>query len=207
MINFYFYCVKQGGIRMSKLLIVSSPSAAGKNCLLESLEDEKLVNQLISHTTRPKRITEESGREYYFVTDKEFDSINMVEVREYNTEHGLWKYGLSQSVLQKANDSKRNYLIIVDCEGKDTILKYIKDNNLNIKPITIFLNVSSQQRLLRSLNREGKMDTKAVDEVIRRYIDDNNKIIPHMSEYDIVLTNESMEDLERNVKIIKSLID
>ena len=50
------------------------------------------------------------------------------------------------------------------------------------------------------------MDSKAVDEVIRRYIDDNNKIMPRMVEYDIILTNETMEDLQRNVKIIKSLI-
>ena len=83
----------------------------------------------------------------------------------------------------------------------------IEDKKLDIKTTTIFLNVSPQQRLLRSLNREGKMDSKAVDEVIRRYIDDNNKIMPHMSEYDIVLTNETVEDLQRNVKIIKSLIE
>ena len=192
---------------MSKLLIVSSPSAAGKNYLSSTLESENVVTQLISNTTRPMRENEKFGREYYFVTDEEFNSISMVETREYNTEHGVWKYGLSYVELSNACKNEGNYLFIVDCEGKDAILKYIEDKKLDIKPITIFLNVSSQQRLLRSLNREGEMDTKAVDEVIRRYIDDNNKIMPHMSEYDIVLTNETMEDLQRNVKIIKSLIE
>ena len=192
---------------MSKLLIVSSGSAAGKNYLLSALESENIVTQLVSNTTRPMRLNEQFGKEYYFVTNEEFDGIPMVETREYNTEHGLWKYGLSCAELNNACKNEGNYLVIVDCEGKDAILKYIEDKKLDIKTITIFLNVSPQQRLLRSLNREGKMDSKAVDEVIRRYIDDNNKIIPHMIEYDIVLTNETMEDLQRNVKIIKSLIE
>ena len=192
---------------MSKLLIVSSPSAAGKNYLLSALENENVVTQLISCTTRPMRLNEQFGKEYYFLTDDDFDSVPMVETREYNTEHGVWKYGLSSIEINNACENEGNYLVIVDCEGKDAILKYIEDKKLDIKTTTIFLNVSAQKRLLRSLDRESKMDTKAVDEGIRRYIKDNNKIIPSMIEYDIVLTNETMEDLQRNVKIIRSLIE
>ena len=201
---------------MSKLLLVSAPSAAGKNYLLSALENENVVTQLISCTTRPMRLNEQFGKEYYFLTDDDFDSVPMVETREYNTEHGVWKYGLSSIEINNACENEGNYLVIVDCEGKDAILKYIEDKKLDIKTITIFFPICHKilrninkisVRLLRSLNREGKMDSKAVDEVIRRYIDDNNKIMPHMSEYDIVLTNETMEDLQRNVKIIKSLIE
>ena len=191
----------------SNIIILTAGGGVGKDTLLKTLTNEISIKPLISHTTRKPRQGEQEGVEYYFVKEEYFENKKFVETREYNTKHGLWKYGLSISEVLKACNSTGNYIAILDVEGKNNLIKFINEEQLDINIISIMLKCSYQQRLLRMLNREGSMDNEATSEVIRRFKADLIDIDSHMSEYDIVLTNETMEDLQRNVKIIKSLIE
>ena len=191
----------------SNIIVLTAGGGVGKDTILKTLTKEISIKPLISHTTRKQRQGEQEGVEYYFIKEEEFKDENFVETREYNTKHGLWKYGLSREEVKKAFNNIDNYITILDVEGKNNIIRFINEEHLDINVTSIMLKCSYQQRLLRMLNREGNMDDEAASEVIRRFKADLEDIDPHISEYDIVLTNETMEDLQRNVKIIKSLID
>ena len=98
-----------------------------------------------------------------------------------------------------------NYSVIVDVQGKNSIIDYIKTNNLPIDVTTVFIKANKQQRYLRSLSRQGTMTDEEVEEVERRFQADDKDITPFMGEYDIILTNNTEEDLERNIEIINLL--
>ena len=191
----------------SNIIVLTAGGGVGKDTILKTLTKEISIKPLISHTTRKPRQGEQEGVEYYFVKEEYFENKKFVETREYNTKHGLWKYGLSRDEVKKTFNNIDNYIVILDVEGKNNLIKFINEEQLDINIISIMLKCSHQQRLLRMLNREGSMDDEATSEVIRRFKADLTDIDSYMSEYDIVLTNETMEDLQRNVKIIKSLIE
>ena len=68
----------------SKLFIISGSTASSKDTTLNELSNRGVVKTLLSTTTRPKRPSEQQGREYNFVTEEEFDKKDFVEKRFYS---------------------------------------------------------------------------------------------------------------------------
>ena len=191
----------------SKLFIISGASASGKDTIASCIEDQ--ITPLISHTDRPMREGEADRKPYYFIDNDTFKTHvllgNFIEHREYESKFGVWNYGLSKEEIDSVSNVVGNYTVILDVQGKDSVIKYIKDNKLSIDVITVFIKASKQQRYLRSLTRQGEMKDEEVEEVERRLKADEKDITPFMGEYDIVLTNNTEEELERNIEIIKLL--
>lgn len=191
----------------SKLFIISGSTASSKDTTLNELSNRGVIKTLLSTTTRPIRATEKQGREYNFITEEEFNKKEFIEKRVYKVANGdTWYYGLSYDEIFKCYNNIGNYAVILDVQGMRTIKEYInrtfKDS---IEVITIMLQASYYTRLSRYLNRDRVTDDM-VKEAIRRINADMSEIEPFVNEYDIVLRSEN-NDLERNVKIIKSLCE
>lgn len=191
----------------SKLFIISGSTASSKDTTLNELSNRGVIKTLLSTTTRPIRATEKQGREYNFITEEEFNKKEYIEKRVYKVANGdTWYYGLSYDEIFKCYNNFENYAVIVDVQGMRTIKEYInrtfKDS---IEVITIMLQASYYTRLSRYLNRDRVTDDM-VKEAIRRINADMHEIEPFTNEYDIVLRSED-NDLERNIRIIKSLCE
>ena len=191
----------------SKLFIISGSTASSKDTTLKELSNRGVVKTLLSTTTRPIRATEEQGREYNFVTEEEFNRIYFIEKRLYKVANGdNWLYGLSYKEVYKCYENFGNYAVILDVQGMRALKEFInKEFKNDIEVITIMLKASYYTRLNRYLNRDKVTDDMA-KEAIRRLNADMNEIEPFINEYDIVLRSED-DDLERNIKIIKSLCE
>lgn len=191
----------------SKLFIISGSTASSKDTTLKELSNRGIVRTLLSTTTRPIRATEKQGREYNFITKEEFNEKEFIEKRMYKVANGdIWYYGLSYEEIYKCCNNFGNYAVILDVQGMRVLKEFInKEFKNDIEVITIMLQASYYTRLIRYLNRD-KLTDDTVKEAIRRINADMNEIEPFINEYDIVLKTED-DDLERNIKIIKSLCD
>ena len=191
----------------SKLFIISGSTASSKDTTLNELSNRGVVKTLLSTTTRPIRATEEQGREYNFVTEEEFNRIYFIEKRLYKVANGdTWYYGLSYDEIFKCYNNFGNYAVILDVQGMRTLKEYVNRTfKGSIEVITIMLQASYYTRINRYLNRDNVTDDM-VKEAIRRMNADMHEIEPFINEYDIVLRSED-DDLERNIKIIKSLCE
>lgn len=191
----------------SKLFIISGSMATSKDTTLNELSNRGVVKTLLSTTTRPKRPSEQQGREYNFVTEEEFDKKDFVEKRLYRVANGdTWYYGLSYDEIFKCYDIPGNYAVILDVQGMRKLKEYINRTfGEGIEVITVMLQASYYTRLKRYLNRD-KIDDELIKECCRRLLADSDEIEKYSNEYDVVLKSED-NDLERNIKIIKSLCD
>ena len=198
--------------KRSKLFIISGASASGKDTIANRLSRSSgcIITPLISHTDRPMREGEADRQPYYFIDNGTFKthvlSDFFIEHRAYDSKFGTWNYGLSKDEIDLMSKNIGNYSVIVDVQGKNSIIDYIKTNDLPIDVVTVFIKASKQQRYLRSFSRQGAMTDEEVEEVERRFQADDKDITPFMGEYDIVLTNNTEEDLERNIEIINLLV-
>ena len=191
----------------SKLFIISGSTASSKDTTLNELSNRGVVKTLLSTTTRPIRATEKQGREYNFITEEEFNKKDFIEKRVYKVANGnTWYYGLSYDEIFKCYNNFGNYAVILDVQGMRTLKEYVnKEFKNEIEVITIMLKASYYTRLNRYLNRDRVTDDM-VKEAIRTMNAAMHEIEPFINEYDIVLRSED-NDLERNIKIIKSLCE
>ena len=191
----------------SILFIISGCTSTSKDTTLNELSNRGVIKTLLSTTTRPIRVTEKQGREYNFITEEEFNKKDFIEKRLYKVANGdIWYYGLSYDEIFKCYNNFGNYAVILDVQGMRTLKEYVnKTFKGSIEVVTIMLQASYYTRLNRYLNRD-KVTDDMVKEAIRRINADMNEIEPFANEYDIVLRSED-DDLERNIKIIKSLCE
>ena len=206
-----FYELEDGewnnkGLKKRTLLLICGKSASGKTEITKALNDQK-IKMLVSHTDRPMRNNETDCVDYYFIDDNYMtdmiDDGKFVETRSYNTEYGVWNYGLYKDEIDNINSAA---CVVLDLNGCESVKKYIKDNNLDIKTITIYISASEEERFRRYMKRDD-VTLKQAKELIRRFEKDDEDFKDFESRVDIMLRNETEEDLERNIKIIKNIID
>ncbi len=126
----------------NKLFLISGHSGSGKSSLMKSL----MENELISFTTRPKRKGEVDGKDYHFITEKEYSTMyNNKELAEYTYYDGN-RYGLTKEELDNKL-SKNHAFVIVDVNGMEQLKKYY-DNCT-----TIMLHTTKEDAMKQMLNR------------------------------------------------------
>ena len=128
---------------------------SGKDTLLRYLVENYDIKPIISHTTRPMRKGEVDGRDYYFVSDEEFDKLDLIEKRKYKTVYGIWKYGISRQELEKEG----NKIVIVDYDGLLSLIKKADE-----KVVSYFISADKKTRRERVMKREAY----SLDEFERR---------------------------------------
>lgn len=140
---------------MPEIAFIMGKSASGKDKIYKNLiEDESLkLNTVILYTTRPMRAGETDGVEYFFVNDetavKMQESGRIVELREYNTVYGVWKYFTADDGQIDLNSGNR-YLVIGTLEAYDKFCEFY--GKQHIMPIYIPPNMALLTSLMQSSN-------------------------------------------------------
>ena len=182
------------------MIILSSPSGAGKTTLVNLLSNQKNFEVSISHTTRKPRNNEVPDKDYYFVNDDEFKIlIKYEEFLEYAKVFENF-YGTTRApVIDKLNKGK-NVLFDIDWQGADQI----KNKKLDYKLITFFILPPSKEILFQRLSNRDMKDKLIVEERMKQFEHD----VLHWINYDYVIINDNLESCFSKIKnLIKAEID
>ena len=178
------------------MIILSSPSGAGKTTLVKKLSELDNFEISISHTTRQPRPSENQNKDYFFVNESEFKRlINNEEFLEYAKVFDNL-YGTTRTpVIDKLNKGK-NILFDIDWQGADQI----KNKKLDYKLITFFILPPSKEVLYERLTKRHKSEKLIAEERMKQFERD----VLHWINYDYVVINN---DLEECYSKIINLID
>ena len=168
------------------MIVLSSPSGAGKTTLVKMLSKIDNYEISISHTTRQPRINEENNKDYYFVNEDEFKRlINNQEFLEYAKVFNNF-YGTTRTpVIDKLNKGK-NVLFDIDWQGADQI----KNKKLDYKLITFFILPPSKEVLFERLSNRDMKDKLIADERMKQF----GRDVLHWINYDYVVINDDLEN-------------
>lgn len=174
------------------LLIVSSPSGAGKTTLTNALRQRIAgIHFSVSHTTRQPRANEQNGREYHFVNKAEFqDAILAEQFLEWAHVHDNL-YGTSKAELER-NRSNRAVLFDVDHQGARQIKSVCRD------AVGIFILPPSLGTLLERLRGRAS----ETDEAVQRRYQVAREEIAHYAEFDYVIVNDDLKEAEEQLVAI-----
>ena len=178
------------------MVVLSSPSGAGKTTLVNLLSKLDNFEVSISHTTRQPRANEIKDKDYYFVTEDKFQRlIKNEEFLEYAKVFNNF-YGTTRTpVIDKLNKGK-NVLFDIDWQGADQI----KNRKLDYKLITFFILPPSKDELFERLSNRDMKDKLIVEERMKQFERD----VLHWINYDYVVINN---DLNECYLKISNLID
>jgi len=174
--------IKKDGI----MVILSSPSGAGKTTLVKLLSKNKNFNISISHTTRKPRPNEVADKDYYFVNHDKFE--NLIKNDEFLEYAKVFShlYGTTITpVIEKLKKSE-NVIFDIDWQGADQI----KNKKLNYRLITFFILPPSKEVLFERLSNRDMKDKLIAEERMKEFSRD----VLHWINYDYVIINENLEE-------------
>ena len=176
------------------MIILSSPSGAGKTTLVKLLAKTKNYKISISHTTRKPRDNEISGKDYFFTNEKNFkDLVNKQEFLEHAKVFNNF-YGTTLKPVKENLDKGINVIFDIDWQGA----QQIKNKKLKYKLITFFVLPPSKEVLFNRLSNRDMKDKVIVEERMKEF----NKDILHWKDYDYVVINDKLEDCFKQINIL-----
>ena len=168
------------------MLILSSPSGAGKTTLVRLLSKNRDFHISISHTTRKPRINEIQDEDYHFVNDKQFnDLISKNEFLEYANVFNHF-YGTTKTPVIENLKKNKNVIFDIDWQGAEQI----KNKKLEYKLITFFVLPPSKKVLFDRLSNRDMKDKLIAEERMKVF----SKDIQHWKNYDYVVINDNLQD-------------
>ena len=179
------------------MIILSSPSGAGKTTLVKLISKNNNLYTSVSHTTRSPRTNEIDGIDYFFVNKKKFQNlINEDQFLEYAKVFNNY-YGTSKdNVINKLNEGK-NVIFDIDWQGTEQII----NRKLNFKLITIFILPPSKKVLHKRLSNRDMKDKLIVEQRMKQF----DKDILHWKNYDYVVINDELDVCYKKIiQILKS---
>jgi guanylate kinase len=181
--------------RRGIMLVVSSPSGAGKTTLTRNLlEQEENVSLSISVTTRARRASEIDGVHYHFIPRRRFESMRDAdELLEWAEVHGNY-YGTPREPVETALAAGRDMLFDIDWQGTQQL--YAK---MRADVVSVFVLPPSASELKARLERRAE---DSGDVIIRR-LRNAAEEIPHWNEYDYVLVNR---DLDKSFARLRAIL-
>ena len=178
------------------MIVLSSPSGAGKTTLVKMLSELDNFEISISHTTRQPRPNETANKDYFFVKDEEFKKlIKNQEFLEYAKVFNNF-YGTTRTPVINRLDQGKNVLFDIDWQGADQI----KNKKLDYKLITFFILPPSKKELFERLSNRDMKDKLIVEERMKQFERD----VLHWINYDYVVINDN---LKKCFSRIKNLIE
>ncbi len=178
--------IKRRGI----MLVLSSPSGAGKTTLTrnlleqENIDDPGKLELSVSVTTREKRASEIAGVHYHFIKKRQFETMrDRGELLEWATVHGNY-YGTPRDPVEKALGEGRDVLFDIDWQGAQQLKEKMPDD-----VISVFVLPPSAAELRSRLERRAEDS----EEIIARRLRNAAEEIQHWNEYDYVLVNRDLD--------------
>ena len=178
------------------MIVLSSPSGAGKTTLVKKLSELDNFEVSISHTTRQPRPSEINNKDYFFVKEDEFERI--IKNEEFLEYAKVFKnfYGTTRTPVINKLDQGKNVLFDIDWQGADQI----KNKKLDYKLITFFILPPSKEELFERLSNRDMKDKLIAEERMKQFERD----VLHWINYDYVVIND---DLEKCFSKISNLIN
>ena len=176
------------------IIILSSPSGAGKTTLVKKLITIENFEISISYTTRIPRLNEKNGKDYYFINTKDFSElIKKNELLEYAEVFSNFYGSSKKKVIDNLNLGK-NVVFDIDWQGT----KQIKEKKLKYKLISIFILPPSKKTLVNRLSEREKNDEKIINQRMEKFEID----VKHWADYDFVVINDDLETCFNEIKDI-----
>ena len=178
---------------MANLFIIAAPSGCGKTSLVEALiKKTKNLCVSVSHTTRPPRLDEVNGINYYFVSINEFEE--MIKNNAF-VEHAMVfdnHYGSSTKLIREKLDEGVNVILEIDWQGA----RQVKENMPN--SVSIFILPPSKEALL------GRLQQRAQDDeiTINKRMSDAQNQMRHFNEFDYLIINDDFNSALNDLNLI-----
>ena len=168
------------------MLVLSSPSGAGKSSICKSLMSlDKNLSLSVSTTTRKKRPNEKSGEDYIFVSIDEFKSmLNKNHFLEHANVFGNY-YGTDKSIVESRINNGKDLIFDIDWQGAQQLREKMREDI-----VSVFILPPSKQELERRLKSRGEDS----DEVVKKRMNGASAEITHWAEYDYVVINKNLND-------------
>ena len=182
------------------IIILSSPSGAGKTRLVKKISFLNNFVISISHTTRIPRSNEVHGKDYFFITKEEFKKL--IDNNELLEHAEVFKnlYGSSKQFVFDNLKKGKNVIFDIDWQGTEQI----KQKKLNYKLITFFILPPSRKVLFDRLSNRDMKDKLIVEERMKQF----DKDLLHWKKYDFVAINDNLETCYNQiVEIIKAKLN
>jgi guanylate kinase len=180
----------------NNLFIISGPSGAGKDAVIQGLKKNLPVRQLITTVSRPMREGERQGKPYYFITKKQFKkNIKQNKFFEYDLHYDNY-YGLTYEEIKKIKSRKNIFYWQAEYKGVITAKKKMPEIT------AIFINSPLKILIARMRQREIKLNEK----IFKQRIKDTKEWLKHLDIYDYIVDNKQGkldQTIAKVVKIIK----
>ena len=200
----------------TKLIVFSAPSGAGKSSLIKNIIEKSTgdIELSISATTRPPRDGEEHGRDYFFISDEEFNELRRSDsFIEHANVHG-YQYGTLKSFVDEKILNGISIILDIDVQGFNLIRNAIEHN------LSIFIIPPSIKELRKRLTSRG-LDSS---DVIEKRLLNAKTELKYAEQYDYIVLNDLFEntlselvsiinnenyiyDRETNINLLKDLLD
>ena len=185
----------QSNQRKGLLLVLSSPSGAGKTSICKQiLKTEKNLVMSISYTTRPKRKSEKDGKDYFFVKKKKFDEL---QEKNFFVESALvfdHFYGTPKNFIENNIRKGKDILFDIDWQGAQKLVDYSKND-----VVSIFVLPPSNKILLERLKKRNEDS----NEIVKKRMSKAKSEISHWIEYDYIIINH---DISKSADEVKSIL-
>ena len=181
---------------MNNFIIISAPSGSGKTTICKYLQKlDSSINFSVSCTTRQKRANEVEGKDYFFITNEEFEKkINDAKFIEWEQIHGNFYYGTLKSTLEKAINEDKRILLELDVKGATSVKKLYPN-----KSLSIFIEPPSVEVLKLRLEKRGTDNDQRIIKRLERLESE----LSYKSNFDYHVIND---DLDQAVNEIMSII-
>ena len=173
------------------IVILSSPSGAGKTTLVRKISIRNKFKTSISHTTRKPRVNEKNGKDYYFINNKEFKLL--IKKRKFLEHAKVFKnyYGSLKEYVIDQLENGENVIFDIDWQGTRQIIS----KKLKYKILTIFILPPSKKELFSRLMKRDQKDKKIASERMKQFKDD----VMHWKDYDFAVINDKIEKCYKTI--------
>ncbi len=170
--------------RKSIIFVLASPSAAGKTTLCYAAKErDKNIWYSVSVTTRPKRPNERNGREYYFVTDREFNQLlKSGELLEHTRIYDA-QYGTPKAPIQKKLQQGKDVIMDLDIKGVKALKRFWPHT------VSIYILPPSMEELWMRLKNRGKINS----EQLHKRFASAQKEIKVIPQFDYLIVNKNLK--------------
>ncbi len=179
------------------IVILASPSGAGKTTLVNLISQKKKFINSVSHTTRKPRSNEVNGKHYFFVSGEEFQ--NLIKNNEFLEYAKVFNnlYGTTKKPVLENLEKGNNVIFDIDWQGTEQI----RSQNIKYKIITFFVLPPSKEILYERLTNRDMKDKLIASERMKEFYKD----VKHWVDYDYVVINDELNKCYEEIsKIIDS---